>query len=99
MSLLNTLKPPEESLEFVLPRPGPLDMHSSRMASFIEEPFPPTLGGLARAWVVFDVRNHARIADHLPMVLGIKAAIAVEIGPCQHHTRHFGYALSRLQPF
>src|SRR6516162_3118241 len=45
----------------------------------VEQPLPPTLGGLAIAWVFFDVGNQPRIEDHLPVACGIKAAIKVEI--------------------
>jgi hypothetical protein len=49
------------------------------MDSSVEEPLPPTLGGLAIAWVFFDVGNQPRIEDHLPIVDRIKAAIEVDI--------------------
>jgi putative transposase len=49
------------------------------MDSFVEQPLAPTLSGFAIARVLFDIRNHARIEDHLPIARGIKAAIEVEI--------------------
>src|SRR6266436_8084262 len=70
VSLLNVLKTQEQPLEFVLPRKGSLDTASQCMDSFIEEPLASSLGGLAIARVFFDVRNHASIEDHFPIVLG-----------------------------
>ena len=67
------------------------------MDGFIEEALPPTLDGFAIARILFDVRHHARLEDQLPIVLGIKAAIEVEIRPCQHQTRHFGHAFQRFE--
>jgi hypothetical protein len=97
MSLLHVFKPQQQPLEFVLPRKGPIDTRPQGMNSFIEEPLASSLGPLAVAWVLFDVRNHAGIEDHLPVVRGIEPSIEVKIRTCQHHTRHFCYALQRVQ--
>src|SRR5918911_5454154 len=59
--LLDAFKAEEQPLEFVLPRKGPLDTHSQGMDSGVEQSLPPTLGGLAIAWVFFDVGNQPRI--------------------------------------
>ena len=49
------------------------------MDRFVEQPLAPTLGGLAIPRVLFDVGDHARIEDQLPIVRGIKATIEVQI--------------------
>src|SRR5712691_9786905 len=49
----------------------------------IEQSLSPSLGGLAIAWVFFDVRNHPCIENALPIACGIKAAIEVEIDASQ----------------
>jgi hypothetical protein len=50
------------------------------MDCFVEQPLAPTLGGFAITLILFDVGNHARIEDHIPIALRIKATIEVEIG-------------------
>jgi len=67
------------------------------MNRFIEEPLSSTLGGFAIAWIFFDVRNHARIEDALPIGSGLKAAIEVEIGTFEVQTDLFRHVLSRFQ--
>jgi hypothetical protein len=57
MSLLQVFKPQEQPLEFVLPRKGPIDPRPQGMNGGIEEPLASSLGSLAVAWVLFDVRN------------------------------------------
>src|SRR2546421_363788 len=67
------------------------------MDRFVEQPLAPTLGGLAITRVLFDIRNHARIEDHLPIAFGIKAAIEVEIRAFQDEARLFCDVLQRVQ--
>src|SRR5262245_45947743 len=67
------------------------------MYSFVESPLATSLGGLAIARVFFDVRNHARIEDQLPIVCGIKAAIKVEVGASQVQTDLVGHLLQGVQ--
>ena len=45
-----------------------------------EEPLAPALGALAGAGILFDVGDHAGIANALPIACGIKATIEVDIG-------------------
>jgi hypothetical protein len=63
----------------------------------VEQPLAPTLGGFAIPRILFDVGDHTRIEDHLPIALGIKAAIEVEIGASEVHPDLFGYAFQRFQ--
>jgi hypothetical protein len=96
MSLLDVFKTEQQPLEFVLPRKGPLNTGSQGMDRFIEEAFASALGRLAIARVFFHVWYQARIEDQLPIVLGIKAAIEVEIGSCE---RRVGREWASLQAF
>jgi hypothetical protein len=84
MALLHVFKTEQPPLAFVLPRQGPLNTGSQGMDRFMEEAFASALGRLAMARVCFHVWYQARIEDQLPIVLGIKAAIEVEIGSCEH---------------
>jgi hypothetical protein len=63
----------------------------------VEQPFPPTLSGFAITRILFDVGDQPRIEDHLPIALGIKAAIEVEIGASEIHPDLFGHAFQRFQ--
>ncbi len=65
----------------------------------IEPPLAPALGRLAMTWILFDVRDHARIEDGLAIRLGIEPAIQVEIRALEIQTRQLGYPLQGLQPF
>ena len=67
------------------------------MDRFIEQPLPPALGGRAIARILCDVWNHTGMKDHLPIVLGIKSSIKIEIRAFQYQARHFGHALQRFQ--
>lgn len=67
------------------------------MDRLVEQPFPSPLGGLPVAWVLFDVRNHARIKDHLAIVLGIKATIEVDIRPFEIPSQQFAHSLQDSQ--
>ena len=62
-----------------------------------EEPLAPTFGALAVARILFDVGDHTRIEDHLPIVRRIKAAIEVEVGAFEVHTDLFGHAFQCFQ--
>src|SRR5882724_640259 len=67
------------------------------MESFVEQPLAPTLSGFAMARVLCDIRNHARIEDHLPIARGINAAIEVEIRAFQYEARLFCYVRQCVQ--
>ena len=71
MSLLQVLETKEEPPEFILPGECPIDASPQSMDGGIEEPLASSLGALAVAGVLFDVRNHPSIEDHLPVVRGI----------------------------
>ena len=49
------------------------------MNRVIEEPFPPSLGRVPVTRILWDIRNHAGIEDHLTIVLGVKATIKIQI--------------------
>ena len=65
---LMVLEAQQHPLQFVLPRKRPLDAVPSRRDRDIEHPLAPTLGRLAVARVLFDVRNQACIEDRLAIV-------------------------------
>src|SRR5215510_13090959 len=67
------------------------------MDRFVEQSLAPTLGGFAMTRVLCDIRNHASIEDHLPIALGIKAAIEVEIRAFQYEARLFCDVLQCFQ--
>ena len=67
------------------------------MDHFIEEAFASALGVLAIPRILFDVGDHPRIEDHLPIVRGIKATIEVEIGASEVQTHLFDHLLQRFQ--
>ena len=99
MPLLYTFKSQQQPFERIFPRKGALDAHASRIDRFVEQPLAPTLGGFAITRVLFDIRNHARIEDHLPITCGIKAAIEIDLGASEVQTDLFGHLLQRFQPF
>src|SRR5712691_4365667 len=47
--------------------------------------------------ILFDVGDHTRIEDHLPIVRRIKATIEVEIGASEVQPDLFGYAFQCFQ--
>ena len=63
----------------------------------VEEAFTTALGALAIPWIFFDIGNHPRIEDHLPIARGIKAAIEVEIGSTEVQPYLFSHLLQRVQ--
>jgi hypothetical protein len=63
------------------------------MDGFIEQPLAPALGGLPMTRILCDVRDHRGVEDHLAIVLGIKAAIEVDVGASEVQTDLFGYHL------
>src|SRR6266436_7497328 len=67
------------------------------MDRFVAQPLAPTLGGFAITRVLFAMRNHASIEDHLPIACGIKAAIKGEIRAFQDEARLFCDVLQRFQ--
>src|SRR6266446_10270046 len=94
---LMVLEAQQHPLKFVLPRKRPLDALPSGMDRLVEPPRAPALGGLAVAWVLFDVRDHPRIEDRLAIRLSIKATIQVETRALELQTREFGDPLQGLQ--
>src|SRR5712691_335002 len=62
------------------------------MDRVVEQPLAPTLGGFAIPRILFDVGDHTRIEDHLPIVRRIKATIEVEVGAFEVQTDLFGHA-------
>src|SRR5712691_11399818 len=64
----------------------------------IEQALPASLGGLAIPRVFFDVGNHPRIEDPLPIACGIKATIEIDIGASEVQTDLFGHLLQGVQP-
>jgi hypothetical protein len=50
------------------------------MDRLIEQPFPPSLGRFPVARILWDIRTHPGIEDHLAIMLGIKATIKFQIG-------------------
>src|SRR5262245_57688231 len=67
------------------------------MNGFVEQSLAPSLGGLAIARVVFNVRNQSRIENALAIACGIKAAIEVEIGTSQVQPDLLGHVLQSVQ--
>jgi hypothetical protein len=67
------------------------------MDRFIEEAFASVFSGLAMTRILFDVGDHARIEDHLPIVSGIEAAIEVDIGASEVNPDLFGHLLQGFQ--
>src|SRR2546427_301123 len=93
----DTFKSEQQPLERIFPRKSPLDTHASRMDRRVEQPLAPTPGGVAMPPMLFEVGEHTRIEDHLPLVRSIKAAIEVEGGAFEGHTDLFGHAFHCLQ--
>jgi len=83
VSLLDAFTSEQQPLALVFPRQGALDTHPQRMDGFVEEACASALGVLAVPGILFDVGDHARIEDHLPIVRRIKAAIEGEVGASQ----------------
>ena len=69
------------------------------MNRFIEPPLAPSLGTLAIARILLDVRNHPRIEDRLAIRLGIEPTIEIEIRTFQHQPCALGHTLQFLQTF
>ena len=67
------------------------------MDRVVEQPLAPTLGGFAIPRILFDVGDHTRIEDHLPIVRRIKATIEVEVGAFEVQTDLFGHAFQCFQ--
>src|SRR5216683_7936687 len=67
------------------------------MDRVVEQPLAPTLGGFAIPRILFDVGDHTRIEDHLPIVRSIKATIEVEGGAFEVQTDLFGHAFQCFQ--
>jgi hypothetical protein len=63
----------------------------------VKETFAAALGALAVAGILRDVGDHAGIANALPIVGGIKAAIEVEISASEVQTNLFGYLFQCFQ--
>jgi hypothetical protein len=59
----------------------------------VEEPLASTLGGLAVAGILWDVGDHARIENALPIRSGVKTAVEIDIGPSEVQTDLFSYLL------
>jgi hypothetical protein len=96
VSLLPVFKTKQQPLEFVLPRNGPLDTGSQGVDGGIKSPLTPSLGALAVAWILCDVGDHASIENARAIALGIKAGVEIQIGSCQHETRHFRHTFQRF---
>ena len=62
MPLLPRCKTQKQPLARIFPRKGPLSTGSSSMEGLMEEPRASSLRGLAVAWMLFDVGDHAGIA-------------------------------------
>src|SRR6266850_4236345 len=97
MALLHVFKPKEQPLECILPGECPIDASSQGMDGGIEEPLASSLGALAVAGILFDIGDHARIEDQLPIALGIKSRVEIEISPSKVQTDHFGHPLQSFQ--
>src|SRR5262245_58795078 len=82
MAWLQVFETQEEPLELILPGESPIDMSPQGMDSGIEEPLAPTLGALAIAGILWDIRDHAGIEHALAIVLGIKSGVEIQIGSC-----------------
>ena len=93
VSLLEAFKAEEQSFKFFLPRKGSLDALAEGMDGGVEEACAAALGALAVAGVLWDVGDEARIENPLPIVLGIKAAIEVEVGTSEIQPNLFGHLL------
>jgi hypothetical protein len=68
------------------------------MGRCMEQPRAPTLGGCAITRVLFDIRHHASMEDHLPIARGITAAIEVAIRTFQYETRLFPTSFNAFRP-
>jgi class 3 adenylate cyclase len=97
VALLDAFKAEQQPLELIFPRKGPLDPHASCVHGSVEEAFAPTLGVLAVAWILLDIREQARVDNALAIVGRSKAAIEVKIGASEVHPNLFGHPLQRVQ--
>ena len=95
--LLDALAPQQEPLERLFPGTGPFDTHPQGMDGFVEAALASTLRALTVPGILWDVGDHARIEDQLPIVRSIKAAIKVEVGASQVSPDLFGHLLQGLQ--
>src|SRR5262245_41325428 len=95
--LLDTFKTEQQPLEFVLPRKGPLDTHPQGMDGSVEQPLAPALGVLAVAGVLFDVGDHPRIENALPIRSGVKAAVEIDRSASEVHPDLFRHLLQGVQ--
>ena len=97
MSLLPVFKTQEEPLEFIFPRKGPIDTRPQRMDGSIEEPLAPSLGLLAVAGILCDVRDHSGIENTLAIVLGVKSGVEIQISSSKVQTDYCGHPLQGFQ--
>ena len=67
------------------------------MDGCVEEPLAPSLGALAVAWILFDIRDHARIENAFAIVCGIKAGVEIDMGASEVQTNLLGHLLQRFQ--
>jgi hypothetical protein len=68
------------------------------MDRLIEQPLAASLGALAIARVLWNVRDQSRVEDRLAIGLRIKAAIEVEIRTTKAQPCQFGDSLQSFQP-
>jgi hypothetical protein len=97
VSLLQVFKTKQHSLEFILPRKGPIDTRPQRMDGGIEEPLAPSHGLLAVAGILCDVGDHAGIENAFAIVRGIKASVEIQIGSSKIQTDRFGHPLQGFE--
>jgi len=80
VALLDTFTSEPPPLALIFPRNGPLDTHAYRMERGVEQPLAPPLGGVTIPRIRFDVGDHPRVEDPLPMACGINATVEVDLG-------------------
>jgi hypothetical protein len=83
VSWLPVFKPQEEPLEFVFPRKGPIDTGSQGMDDGIEQPLSSSLRVLSIARILLNIGDQSSIENALPIVLGIKSRVKIQIGSCE----------------
>jgi hypothetical protein len=97
MPLLDVFKSQEEPLEFVFPRKCPIDTGSQGMDGCIEQPLSSSLRLLSIARILLNVWDQSSIENALPIVLGIKSRVKIQIGSCECQTNRFGDQLQASQ--
>ena len=90
-------KTKEQPLEFILPGECPIDASPQSMDGGIEEPLTPSLGALAVAGILCDVRDHSGIENTLAIVRGVKSGVEIQLRSSKLQPDHFGHPLQGFQ--